>query len=270
MQRKRLAFLLVGACAFVVSCDSYAPPAESPPPSGAGAALVFETRSAERTLDDCVAGAPECTYIRFDHPNVVDPRAELAKGAQAVTDAVQTFLSKPLRPDEEPGTPRALFDRFITEAQAANRPVPWFLERNAFVLRSTPRLVSLGFVERSFLGGAHALETYQFQSFDVVTGEKLRLSDIVSETRQEELRLLAERAFRKVRGLEPDADLTEAGFAFDEDRFTLTENFAIDDDGLSFYYNHDEIAPYSQGATEVRLGYEELDGLLTPLVTDVR
>lgn len=263
---------LVCACSVAVACgsssDSYGPPEAAAAPTGA--ALRFETRSAEQTLNGCVAGAPECTYVRFDHPNVVDPPEALRDGAQAVTEAVQGFLSQPFTPDEAPETPRAIFDRFISAAEASEDPHAWFLERKAFVLRSTPRIVSLGMAERSYMGGAHPLETYHFESFDITNGKKLSLSDVVPATKQEELRLLAERAFREVRGLEPEADLTGAGFEFEEDRFTLTDNFAIEDEGLSFYYNPSDIAPYSEGPTEIRLTYDELEGLLTPLVAEDR
>jgi len=61
---------------------------------------------------------------------------------------------------------------------------------------------------------------------------------------------------------------SEAGFYFDNDVFTLTDNFAITKKGLKFVYNPYEVAPYALGQQEIMIPYaliKELirkDGLL--------
>jgi len=62
---------------------------------------------------------------------------------------------------------------------------------------------------------------------------------------------------------------SEAGFYFEQDIFTLTDNFAITKEGLKFVYNPYEVAPYAFGQQEIIIPYTSLkevirkDGLLT-------
>jgi hypothetical protein len=64
--------------------------------------------------------------------------------------------------------------------------------------------------------------------------------------------------------LADDADLKQAGFSFPGGNFALPENFGFASDGLIFYYNSYDIAPYYFGPTEVRIPYQEVRELLRP------
>jgi hypothetical protein len=58
--------------------------------------------------------------------------------------------------------------------------------------------------------------------------------------------------------------LKDAGFTFENDAFVLPDDFALRDDGLAFYYNPYDVAPYSMGATEIVLSQDEIRRLLKP------
>ncbi|HXV63703.1 MAG TPA: RsiV family protein [Vicinamibacteria bacterium] len=245
---------------FLVACEE--PPAPPPEPK----TLVFDMKAVENTVAGCTAGAPGCAYVRFDHATLVEIPPELLEGADAIVDAIEQFLSRPLREGQEGGSPPRLVERFMMEypTRDDSSDAPWFLERKVFVIHNTPQAVTLSFSERSFLGDETARESFRYANFDPRTGERLTLTNVLVEGKLEELRLVAETRFREVRGLDANADLEAAGFRFEETRFTLTENFAVDANGLTFFYNPGEVAPYSLGPTEIRLSYDELNGLLSP------
>ena len=249
----------------VASCAPDSQEADStvaPPP-----VLSFEMQSREMTYEDCIAGSEGCTYIRFDYPTVVE--VPVGASVEAVTSAMDSFLEAPLRKDEPPASVNALMARFLSDYAAFKASEPtsaqsWFLERKAFVLRSTPSLLSLSFSERSYLGGAHGVATVHFLNLDPMTGARKVLTDVLAEGALPDAVALAEARFREVRGIAAGATLKDAGFTFENDTFVLSENFSLRDDGLAFYYNPYDVAPYAMGATEIVLSPHEVRSLLKP------
>ena len=96
----------------------------------------------------------------------------------------------------------------------------------------------------------------------MLTGRRIQLSDLLVDGYLEPLSALAEKAFRENRGLAADASLEDAGFRFKDNRFVLTDNFALDSAGLLFHYNEYEIAAYVYGEQRVVLSYDLIGGLL--------
>jgi hypothetical protein len=251
--------LLVAACA----PENRAVETTSAPPP----VLTFGMQSREMTYEDCVAGSDGCTYVRLDYPTVVD--APVGASVEAVTSAIDAFLQAPLHQDEPATSVNALMARFLSDYAAFKASEPtsaqsWFLERKAFVLRSQPNLLSLSFSERSYLGGAHGMATVHYVNLDPLTGARKVLTDVLAEGALLEAVALAEARFREVRGIAEGTTLKDAGFTFENDTFVLSENFALRDDGLAFYYNPYDVAPYAMGATEILLSPEEVRPLLKP------
>ncbi|MBO6760471.1 MAG: DUF3298 domain-containing protein [Roseivirga sp.] len=60
----------------------------------------------------------------------------------------------------------------------------------------------------------------------------------------------------------PTESLEERGYWFENDRFELTENFAIINKSLIFYFNPYEIAPYAMGPTELELKLTDFVSLI--------
>jgi hypothetical protein len=186
----------------------------------------------------------------------------------AIMQAVHGFITEPLEPDGAGDSAKELIDEFFASyaqlrRQVASYGLPWFLERKAFVVNNTPDILCLSFASRSFMGGAHGNATINFENFNLRTGERVALNDLFVSGYEAKLLPLAETRFREVRAIEEGMTLTDAGFSFYENEaFFLPDNFAVEKDGLTFYYNAYEVAPYAMGATELTLSYEELDGLM--------
>ena len=220
----------------------------------------------EQTLDDCVAGADGCTYVRLDYPVLVD--APEGYAVTAVTESVFSSLIDNYGDEESYPSVDALMQAFIDEYRGLVQDQPsyehaWFLERKVFVLHSTPEILSTSLSEHMFTGGDHEMATVTFSNLDPRTGEILPLSDVLVEGYEAKLLPLAETRFREVRSIEDGMSLTDAGFTlFEDGAFALTDNFAIGEDAVTFYYNAYEVAPYALGSTEIILSYDELNGLL--------
>ena len=249
----------------LVSCEAF-DLGEAPPPDIEQDRLEFKMLTKEQTFDDCLAGADGCTYVRLDYPVLVD--APEGYAVTAVTESVFSSLTDNY--GDEGSYPRveALMQAFIDEYRGLKQDQPsyehaWFLERKVFVLHNTPEILGMSLSERMFSGGTQAMATVTFSNLDPRTGENIPLSDVLVEGYQAKLLPLAEARFREVRGIEDGMSLTDAGFTlFENGVFALTDNFAIGDDELTFYYKADEVAPYALGSTEIVLSYDELNGLL--------
>jgi hypothetical protein len=120
----------------------------------------------------------------------------------------------------------------------------------------------LSFSDYSYTGGAHPNSNLTYLNFEVSTGKTLALSDLMKPGFEKQLTAIAEKDFRKRKGLAPQASLAEAGYDFDDDQFKLNDNFAVTKDGLVFYYNPYEIAAYAGGPTELVIKWSEIKGLI--------
>ena len=102
-----------------------------------------------------------------------------------------------------------------------------------------------------YTAGAHGIGSTLFANINTQNGRKISTSDCFKNT--ESIRINAEKIFRSNLGITANASLNEAGFWFDNDKFTLTENFLLKDSSVTFFYNVYEIAPYSNGPTSIEV-----------------
>lgn len=102
------------------------------------------------------------------------------------------------------------------------------------------------------------MESIHFANLNPRSGAAIALSDLLEPGSEDKLRSIAEAHFRAVREIEEELSLADAGFTFENGEFALPDNFAIGEDALTFYYNLYEIAPYSMGATQLVIPFEEI------------
>jgi len=140
--------------------------------------------------------------------------------------------------------------------------IGWELNNTISIIFNNHSIVSFQSEFYHFTGGAHGMSGTYFTNFNSQDGKKLTLLDLLNPGYEQELNSIAERIFRKNNRLTPDTNLEEAGFWFEEGKFSLNENFGIKNDGLIFYFNSYEIAPYAMGPTEIVIPYTELKSLI--------
>lgn len=157
----------------------------------------------------------------------------------------------------EPEAGYAPYVVLFREALASNKELKaWELEIKDNILYNTPKVLSLYMEAYTMYGGAHPSHTIQLNSFDPTTGEILSLDKLV--TNKNGLLALCEKIYRKDK-----AEAFKQGFNFTKDSpFKLAKNFAIVPQGVMFYYNPYEIAPYAIGESEFTIPFSDLDKVM--------
>lgn len=118
-----------------------------------------------------------------------------------------------------------------------------------------------------YTGGAHPNSWSKWLNFDSKTGELITLNKVFIDGSQKAINKLLLRELMnfisKQEGKEVNsvAALNELGI-LDNVQMYIPDNFALEEDKISFLYNSYDIAPYAQGAIKLSLHYSELDKYL--------
>jgi hypothetical protein len=130
------------------------------------------------------------------------------------------------------------------------------------VIYNANHLLSLRFRKQAYSGGGQGISIQENHVFDHKSGKKLELSDFLIPGFEAKLNTMLDKKFRILNGLKHDESLRPAGFLIDQVEYS--GNFYINNDGIGFYYNVYEVAPFSTGTTELFIPFHELRTLLLP------
>ena len=226
---------------------------------------VCEMKTFERRIGECADPYRNCVSVTLRYPDIDGAPRRASK------DSLNAFVrASVLKSFSGKGTlnnPDKLADEFFGDYETVKKDFPdystgWFLERSVEVIHNTPQVLSLASTEISFTGGAHTNSFVTYTSFDMVTGRRVALGDILIDGYEQKLNQVAEMRFREIRQLEPDQNLGDAGFWFENNKFSLNDNFAICCEGLVFYFSNYEITSYADGPTRLVVPYEDLEPLI--------
>lgn len=117
-------------------------------------------------------------------------------------------------------------------------------------------LVTYSISRWSFTGGAHGMYGVEYHTYSITDGYELSLADLFTAPQLLGMEKLLRSKLYEQYGTDNDEGLAEQGF-FPE-YISLTENFRITPEGITFYYNPYEIGCYALGAVEVAISREEL------------
>lgn len=123
-------------------------------------------------------------------------------------------------------------------------------------------IVSIKFEKYAYTGGAHGISMTEYAVCDLAKKRKLTLKNIFKENSKTEVDNLLDAKLRALNGLNSEESLREAGFFVDNVEWT--DNFFINNQGIGFFYNVYEIAPYASGTTELFIPFSEITPLLAP------
>ena len=122
-------------------------------------------------------------------------------------------------------------------------------------------LLSYRTYKNEYSGGPHGMYTTEFTNLNLSTLQPILLDELFVEDYQETLTELLWYQLALDNGVETRDELEEMGYATTGE-LAPTENFYISEDGITFYYNVYEIAPYSMGPTQITLSYDMLEYIL--------
>lgn len=161
----------------------------------------------------------------------------------------------------------AMLDTFVSQYSSAlvespDMYGPWEFQMKTSVLLNESDIFSATFNFYEYTGGAHPNSWTYFLNFDLSTGKPIRFEEIFTRDEIVVINKRAEIIFRDTYGLDPEGSLDEAGYWFDNDKFSLNTNFAVQKNSLLFFFNSYEIAPYCNGPSEVEIPYNEIEDLI--------
>lgn len=137
----------------------------------------------------------------------------------------------------------------------------WEKKKSVKIHFNEADILSMEFYDYGYTGGAHGLPVSRFEVIDLNSGSQFRLDDLFRPEYKNDLRDIINAELRKMHGIDRNASLKEAGF-FDHN-VEPTENFYINKDGIGFYYNRYEIAPFAMGSTDVFIPFSKLQVILS-------
>lgn len=158
--------------------------------------------------------------------------------SKAVVDNMQAFIEHVKKdiPKEDCATCRTF------ELQISGDPI-----------YQNSQVVSLAYNWYVYEGGAHGNYAKWCSMFDKKDGSKISYARLVKD--EEKLLGIAEKVFRSQVGMAEEEDMYQL-YSFKNDRFHLSDDFIFSTEGLVFFYNPYEIAPYAAGIIEVKLPYK--------------
>ena len=136
----------------------------------------------------------------------------------------------------------------------------WVLLKFMHILYNDNYLLSYYIMNYAFTGGAHGMETEDYTVVNMQNGTALTLAEVFNKGFEPRLTNLLTKKLKEINNIPAKDKLTDHGFFVDD--ITPNSNFYITGNGIGFYYNHYEIAPYSNGPTDILIPFQELEGMI--------
>lgn len=143
-----------------------------------------------------------------------------------------------------------------------NSTFAWEKEKIINVHFNQDHFLTLECYNYGYTGGAHGLPMSKFIVLDLTDGHRLTLDEVFRAEYKNDLQYLINSELRKIHHLKPNTPLKDAGFYVQE--LEPTGNFYLNKDGIGFYYNRYEVAPYAMGHTDVFIPLDKLKRYLAP------
>jgi len=242
----------------IVSCGKKDPSAENE--------LKYDIVKYARQSEGCDSlREGNCSKIKIEFPQITNFENS------AVMDKINQSIQSLFSTNENVNTDSINFDEemdsFISDYEEFTKEFPesfqsWFIEKTGDVKLNRGNIFSIDYMEYSYTGGAHANSMIEFRNYNLSNGDEITLDEIITPDKQKELTEIGEVEFRKVKELAAEADLGQAGFWFENNKFYLNDNFLITDSSLVFYYNSYEITAYAFGPTELIIPFSKIKTLV--------
>lgn len=122
-----------------------------------------------------------------------------------------------------------------------------------------------------YTGGAHGIYMTTYLNFDLGLMRPFRLDDIFVGDYQEPLTDLIWNQLMADNGAKTRAELEDMGYG-STGEIAATENFYLNKDGVTFYYNVYDITPYAMGPVVVSLPFQMLEHMLgsNPVIGELK
>lgn len=231
--------------------------------------INYDLKSIVEKKGPCASDSTKmgCLYVNINYPIISD--GPFQNVLSIINKRIKEDIFEHAFINEKPES----FQSLITEITAGYEDVlasfedyttEWSLEISSDVIYQSPKFISLATSIYSFTGGAHPNSYLVYKTYDLQTGSRVTMNDLLIEGFEEKLNPAAEIEFRMNHEILPSSKLSDAGYFFEEDKFVLNDNFAVMDGSLLFYFNPYEIASYAQGPDELQINLSDYKSLIKP------
>lgn len=225
----------------------------------------FKVVNLEKDYGNCDSNDSPCVQINIQYPEIKDAPADSVKNK--INNVIRNYSLQTISEGKKVETFDSLADDLITSFKEQRQKFPesparWYFDRETSVVFNNKFVFSIEAAESSFLGGAHPNTFKVYYNFNLKTGAQFKLTDLFLSDSLKKLTKIAESVFRKDRKMNNGETYKEAGYWFKDDQFSLNDNFAVTEDGILFYYNDYEIAPYVYGPTKLLIPYNRIKEMI--------
>ena len=240
------------------------------PALGASLALLLAAGCGEQTVaprfttlhvDTLLVCGTARYSVRYDFTSIANASEDAA--LQAIEEAnIRNFFDL----EYSPGSARQAADTALADLYAEMIPDQetedaWentlSAQSDAAVVADTLLVYTIDM--SGYSGGAHGYYGRTVRNYSLKGGYDLMLNDLFDATQRDLLdELIRDKLYDRY-GVADDVGLAAEGFFPEE--IAATENFAIGEQGITFYYNPYDIGCYALGDVEVHIGFDELKEL---------
>ncbi|WP_026903058.1 DUF3298 and DUF4163 domain-containing protein [Pedobacter glucosidilyticus] len=218
-------------------------------------ALVYELINFYKTTPSCKTDSCEA-YVK-----AVYPVFKVEALNKFITNIITTlpYNGQPTR------NLNLAADSFINDylrfkKEFPDSPAGYAWDQNFRIAYQDKDFINFAYQSYIYTGGAHGLETIQYFNISKKDYQIIQLKDIFDKDEKAQLNTIAEQIFRKQEGLKANDNLDS--YFFDDQKFSLNENFIITNKGLEFLYNPYEIKAYAYGRTMLFIPYQDIKEII--------
>lgn len=126
------------------------------------------------------------------------------------------------------------------------------------ILYNADGIISYQVVTDSYTGGAHGNKTVDNGVFDLNTLQQLSIANVFNDATLPDLHAALRNKLVVQNGYTTIDELAEKGQFTAPNEIVATDNFYVNEEGITWTYDPYEIAPYSVGVVQITLSWDEV------------
>jgi len=184
---------------------------------------------------------------------------------QIMNDSIQAYSLKQMEfgPPQENGTLASHADSLIARYELEYKMEQAFISGQAVEITGKINfredIANLEILNYAYLGGAHPNYYTQAFNFDTNTGKVIKYSDFIKDAATFD-KMIADKFIEKIAKISGEQVNIEDFFW--GSGFQLPKNFILGKDALELFYNPYEAAAYAMGEINIKIPYQELEGII--------
>lgn len=225
-----------------------------------GRSITYEMKTFTAHSKNCADDSTKCATFEVQYPVFTGLDTTISRIVQQKIDSMlNSGLTEGFAQtiEQSGNTYIQEYEEFVT-MEPDMPSMGWYHSAYVTVPVATDSLIVLSVSSEDYSGGAHPNSSIVYVNLDPHTGGNVGLDRFLKPGYKDALTAIGEKVFRRERELSDTTSFSSNFFEFQDDKFALNDNFGFTPEGIVFYYNSYEVAPYAAGPTEVIIPYLEI------------